>query len=166
VARHTACSGDGQRTRRLEDRARIFEYILIAAQWHRCPPDDLIHQFAAQPESLRADLLHRHAIGEQPDMVERDAPFGFYGAIHRIGIHRLHSDDPDLGAQLLDVSRHAGDQPAAADGNEDRVDRLGMLAQYLHRDGALSGDHVGVVVGMHEGQFVLLLQFQRVLIGI
>ena len=24
-----------------------------------------------------ADLLHRHAVGEQPDMVQRDAPFGF-----------------------------------------------------------------------------------------
>ena len=44
------------------------------------------------------------------------------------------------------------DQPAAADRDEDRVDRLAQLAQDLHRDRALAGDHVGVVVGVDERQ--------------
>jgi len=33
----------------------------------------------------------------------------------------------------------------------DRVDRIGMLAQNFHADGALAGNHVRVVVGMDEG---------------
>ena len=45
------------------------------------------------------------------------------------------------------------DQAAAADRHEDRVDLVAvMLAQDLHGDRALAGDHVGVVEGMHEDQ--------------
>ena len=41
-----------------------------------------------------------------------------------------------------------------------------MLAQDLHADGALPGDHVGIVVGMHEHKRAFLLEGQRVLVGI
>ena len=46
------------------------------------------------------------------------------------------------------------------------VDRAGVLAQYFHADGALPGDHVGIVVGVHEYHFFLPLQLQRVLVGV
>ena len=62
------------------------------------------------------------------------------------------------GPHRLDVGGHARDQPAAADGHEHRVDRALVLAQDLHRDRALAGDHVGVVEGVHEGQALRLLQ--------
>ena len=35
-------------------------------------------------------------------------------------------------------------------GDEDRVERALALAQDLHGDRALPGDHVGIVVGMDE----------------
>jgi hypothetical protein len=57
-------------------------------------------------------------------------------------------------------------RPAAADGDEDRVDRPGALAQDLHADRALARDHVGIVVRMHEHRVRALLQFDRVRIGI
>ena len=59
-----------------------------------------------------------------------------------------------------------GDQPAAADRDEHRVDRPRALAQDLHADGALPGDHVRVVVGMHEGQAALALEFHGVAVGV
>jgi hypothetical protein len=37
-----------------------------------------------------------------------------------------------------------------------------MLAQDLHADRALAGDHVRIVERMHEGELVLLLQLERV----
>ena len=85
---------------------------------------------------------------------------------HGVGVDRLHADDADLGPHRLDVGGHAGDQPAAADGDEDGVDRPLVLAQDLHRHRALAGDHVGVVEGVHEGQALRLLQFQRVRVGV
>jgi hypothetical protein len=71
---------------------------------------------------------------------------------HGVGVVHLHADHLDLGAHGLDVAGHAGDQAAAADGDEHRVERPLVLAQDLHRDGALAGDHVGIVEGMDEGQ--------------
>ena len=86
----------------------------------------------------------------RPDLVEHDALPGLQRAGHRVGVDRLHADDLDRRAQPLHVGGDAGDQPAAADRHEDRVDRPGVLAQDLHADRALPGDHVRVVVGMHE----------------
>jgi hypothetical protein len=73
------------------------------------------------------------------------------------------------GLHPLDVGRDAGNQATAADTAEDGVDRLGVLAQNLHADGALAGDHFGIIERMHEGQPLALLQFQcvrvRVIVG-
>ena len=54
------------------------------------------------------------------------------------------------GPHALHVGGDAGDQAAAADRHEDRVDRARVLAQDLHADRALPGDHVRIVVRVHE----------------
>ena len=54
------------------------------------------------------------------------------------------------GRTRLTYDGDAGDEPAAADGDEDRVDRRLALAQDLHADRALPGDHVRIVVGVDE----------------
>ena len=69
-------------------------------------------------------------------------------------------------AQALHVRGDAGDQAAAADGDEDRVDRPAVLAQDLHADGALAGDHVRIVVGMHEGELFAPGDLQRMRVGL
>ena len=78
----------------------------------------------------------------------------------------LHADHLDLGPHRLDVGRDAGDQATAADRDEHRIDRPLVLAQDLHGDRALAGDHVGVVERMDEGQAVLRLEFERVQVGV
>ncbi len=120
----------------------------------------------AEAEGLFADLLDRRAVREQADIVERDALPGFERACHGIGIGGLHADDLDVGAHLFDVGRHARDQSAAADGAEDGVDRRLVLAQYLHGDGALSGDHIGIVERVHESELSFFLKLIRVAAGI
>ena len=159
--------GDGECTRRFEDRAGVLKHVLdrgaggIGIHQH-----DFIHDLAAEPESFLADLFDRHPVGKQADMFERDPPPGLQRLIHRIGIDRLHADDLDVRAQLLDVSADTGDQPAATNGDEDGVDGTGVLAQYLHTDGALTGDHIGVVIGVDEGHPRLLFQFQCMSVGV
>ncbi len=66
------------------------------------------------------------------------------------GVLGLHAYDADVGPQQLDVDRHAGDQPAAADRNEDRVRIPLHLPQQFHGHRALAGDHIRVVEGMDE----------------
>jgi hypothetical protein len=90
--------------------------------------------------------------------------------MHGCRVDRLHADDSRCRLDFLDIGGDARDQPAAADGDKNRIDRSGMLRQDLHADGALAGDHLRIVVWMHEGEAALPLQplgmRQRLLVGI
>ena len=87
---------------------------------------------AAQAEGFLAHLLHRDAVGEDADALERHALLGAQRIVHGRRVHRLDADDLDLGIEVLHVHRDAGDQPAAADRHEDRVEVAARLAQDLH----------------------------------
>ncbi len=73
----------------------------------------------------------------------------------------MHADHLDFGPHRLDVGRDAGDQAAAADGYEDRIDGALVLTQHLHRNRPLARDHIGIVERMHEGQALLAFEFLR-----
>ena len=78
----------------------------------------------------------------------------------------MHADHLDLRAHGLDVVGHPRDQTSPTNGHEDGVERTRDLAQNLHGNGALAGNHVGVVKGMHKGHPLLLFQRQGVLVSI
>ena len=83
-----------------------------------------------------------------------------------IDVDGLDADDFHRRLQALYVRRDTGDQPAAPDRHEDGVDFAPRLPQHFHADGALTGNHVRIVIGMHEGQAALARQHLRVLIGL
>ncbi len=51
---------------------------------------------------------------------------------------------------MLEIDGHTGNQAAAADRDEHRIHIGGDLTQHFLGYRALSGDHLRVVVGMHE----------------
>jgi hypothetical protein len=55
--------------------------------------------------------------------------------------------------------------PPPPDRHEDRVELAAGLADDLHADRALAGDHVRIIEGMHERQVLLARQRQRMLEG-
>ncbi|SPC08061.1 hypothetical protein CT19431_190026 [Cupriavidus taiwanensis] len=157
----------GQRAGRLEDAAGVLEHVLHArADRVGIAQDDVVDQFARDAEGLLADQPDRGAVREQAHFLQLDALAGIDRALHRVRIDGLHADHLDLGAHRLDVRGDTGDQPAAADGDEHRVDRARMLAQDFHGDGALAGDHLGVVERVDEGQLVLFLQHRGVVVRV
>ena len=87
---------------------------------------------------------------KRPTSVSVDPVARLERAGHGVGVERLHADDADLRAQRLDVRGDPRDEAAPADRHEDRVDRAGVLAQDLHADRPLPGDHVAVVERVHE----------------
>ena len=151
-------AGDGQRAGRFEDRAGVLEDVLDrGADGVGVDQDHLVDVFLAQAEGFLADVLDRRAVGEQADLLEADALALGQRLRHGIGVDGLDADDLDFRAQALDVGGDAGDQPAAADAAEHGVDRpvvARVLAQDFHADGALAGDHVGIVEGMDEGELL------------
>ena len=62
---------------------------------------------------------------------------------------RLHPDDRDVRAQRLHRGGDAAEQAAAADADQHRA-HVRHLLEDLQPDGALPGDDVDVVEGVHE----------------
>ena len=156
-----------QRARRLEDAAGVFKHILDrGADRIGVDDDEVIDQRLRDPESLLADPFDGRAVREQADITQQHAFARPHRAQHRIRIAGLHADHLDLGSYRLDVGCDARNQPAATDGDKDRVDRPLMLAQDLHCDRALAGDHVRVIKRVDEGQPELGLEFDRPAMGV
>jgi hypothetical protein len=145
--------GDAEGAGRFEDAARVLEHVLDGgAGGVGVDRDPAVDQLAGEAEGFGAHRLDRRAIREQADVGERHPLASAHRADHGIRVVRLHPVDRHLGPHRLHVGGDAGDQAAAADGDEDAVDRPGMLAQDLHADRALAGDHVRVVEGVDEGE--------------
>jgi hypothetical protein len=68
--------------------------------------------------------------------------------IHRVRLVGLDADDLHLGHQRLDVAGPPGEQPPAADRDEDDVQPPVGLPEDLFPDRALARDDEGVVFGI------------------
>jgi len=162
-----AGAGNGQSAGRLEDGTRILEDVLDrGADGVGIDEDDFVEYLAADAEGLLADELDRRTVGEQADLLQADTLAGGERTGHRVGIVGLDADDLGFRPQPLDVGAAPGRQPAAANGDKNGMNRFRMLAQDLHPDRPLAGNHFGIVEGMDEGQLFLLLEFECVGVGL
>jgi hypothetical protein len=66
----------------------------------------------------------------------------------------------------FDVIGYSRNEPAPAYGHKDRIQGTRALTQYLHGNGALTGDHVRIVVGVNKGQAFFLFQSSGMLVGV
>ena len=160
-ARHGGGAG------RLQNGAGVFKHVFQrGADLVGVHQDHFVQQLAAQAEGFFAHQLHRDAVGKQAHVFQLHPMAGGNRAVHGVGIHRLHANDFDFRLQALDIRGHARSQAAAADGDKHGVDRVGVLAQDFHADGALAGDHVRVVIRMDKGHAVFGFQLFGVQVGI
>ena len=90
---------------------------------------------------------------------------GVEALLHRRAGRGLDADDLDPRAQRLDRDRDAGDEPAASDRHQHRL-QVGLLLEQLERDRALARDHRLVVERMDGDQAALLLDLERVGVGL
>jgi hypothetical protein len=129
--------------------------------------DDVVDEGADDGQRQRPGRLDADAVGDG-----RLAALAI-AVVDRVPRRRealgLDADDVQVGAERLRRRRHAGDQAAAADGDDQGVD-LGLLGEHLERDRALAGDHRQVVERMDDGVAALLGELQagdaRVLEGV
>jgi hypothetical protein len=155
-----------QGARGFDDGARVLEDILDrGAHLVGGHQQYLIDVLAGQPQGLLPDPAHRHAVREDAHPVEGHALAGAQRLVHAGRILGFDADDLDLRIQRLGVRGNPRDEAAAAHRHEDRVDLVAVpLAQNFHRDGALAGNHIGVVEGVHEHQAPVAGEDQRVLV--
>nr|GEU28525.1 hypothetical protein [Tanacetum cinerariifolium] len=158
---------NGQRAGRLQDAAGVREHVLDGgADGVGIDNDDVIDILLGEAEGFLAHQAHGRAVRKQADVRQRDAFAGLDAAGHGVRIHGLHADDLDVRADRLDVAGNAGNQPAAADGDKNCVDRPRVLAQDFHADRALAGNYVRIVERVDKGQLLFFFQRQRVVVGV
>ena len=114
------------------------------------------HQLADDRKGELAGFLDRDAVGE------RRAAAGACLVVQLVPQRRikraLDADDLDFRPCRLGGDRHARDQPAAADGNDQQVE-IGRVGEHFERDGALAGDHLRIVERMHEDEALVRRDF-------
>ncbi len=155
-------SRNGQRAGRLHDGARVLEHVLDGGADLVCiEQHDLIDMVTAERERFFAHAPDRNAVGENSDPVQGDPSPGLQRLVHAGGVLRLHSDDADVGIEVLDVHRDPRDEAAAANGDEDRIHIAARLPQQLHPDRTLARDDIRVVERMHEHQAAFPCELQR-----
>ena len=86
-------------------------------------------------------------------------------AVHTGGTLGLYTVHLDLRAQGLDSKGNAGDQSAAANGDDHCV-HVCHLIQNFQTDGALTGDDVFIVERMNKGVVVFFLKLHSLVVGI
>jgi hypothetical protein len=138
-----------QRASGLGHRARILEDVENRrADLVRIDADHLVHPISRDAKRLFAHLPNRGTIREDADAIEDGALAVSQCGVQAGGVRGFDADDRGLGSHRLHVRRDSCNQAAAAHRNEDRADRLGVLAQDLDAHGALARDHVEIVVGV------------------
>ena len=111
--------------------------------------DDVGHEFPHHRQRQRPDILDRDAFGERraADRAVRPGDRVAHGRIER----GLDADDLHLRPHPARGDGVAGDQPAAADGNDEHVE-IADLLEHFERHGALSGDDGGIVIGVDQDE--------------
>ncbi len=154
-------------SRGLGNGARVLENVLHrSADLVRADGNDAVEQVLAQAEGLLARLPDRDTVREEPHLVEDDPRSRGDGVRHGRRIVRLDTEDLHLRPEELDEDRDARGKTTTADGNEDGVDGVRVLAQDLHAHRALPGDDIRVVIGVDEGLALLRLDLAGMGIGL
>ena len=117
--------------------------------------DDLVDVLLAHGEGVCARQTHREAVGERLRGGDEDGLVLLHGELHARQHRGLHADDADGRLLLLQRTRDAGDQAAAADGDDDGVE-VGVLLEQLQTDCALPSHDLEVVERVDEDLVLLL----------
>ena len=140
---------DGESTGRFKNASRILEYVLDrGTDLVRVYQHNAVNEILAKLIGLFADELDRRTVGEEADIRHQGSFSVFKGLIHAVRIVRLDAENLDIRVERFNVNSDAGEQSAASDGDEDRINiAVGVLslANNFHAHGALSGDDIRII---------------------
>ena len=127
--------------------------------------DNLIDEVAADVVGKIAGLLDGDTVGNGADLIERFDLSVCERLLHAGGAGSLYAVDLDFGIEAFHGEGDAGDQPAAADRNNNGIES-GKLIHEFQTDGPLSGNDSLIVEGVQEGIPLFVAELQRASIGV
>src|SRR5579884_506481 len=125
--------------------------------------DDLVHAAANYFARRRSYPLHPQPIDDAINLIERDEVPFLHAALHGGGAGGFDADDADGWVASLERHGDTGDEPAAADRNDDHL-HLGEILIDFQAKRALAGDELEVVEGVNQGEPTLLYQLECLLV--
>ena len=160
-------AGNGQRTGRFQHRTGIFKNIFDGgADGIVINPNHFIDISFGDAETFVAHLLNGGTIGKEAHLIKAHTMPGGQRLGHGIGIDGFDTNDLDFGTHLFNSGSHSGNKTATTDTTENGIDRFGVLAHDLQTRRTLTGNHIRIIKGMHEGQAFFLFQAARFVVGI
>ena len=130
---------------RLLDGEKVGDGVFDVVFAHQ---EDVLHQFGDDAAVEIAGLLDRDAFRDR--LADAGQVGAFDHVVHRrIGLG-LHAIDLDRRLDRFRRERDAGDDSAAADGNDQRVE-IGKVLHHLEAAGSRARHDNGIVIGMDEG---------------
>src|SRR5262249_50773165 len=81
--------------------------------------DDLVDEATHHLVRVFANALHPQAVDDAVDAIQRDNLSRLHALLHAGRAGRLDADDANVRIDRLEGHRHAGDQPAAANWDDD-----------------------------------------------
>ena len=121
--------------------------------------DDFIDILFADLPGVLANLCNRHTIGKDTDLFELNATPSTHGRCQTSRLRAFNTDDFYVRGNGFDVGRHTGNQAATAHRNKHRIRLLAHLLEDFNRNGALTGNRIGVIVGVNVGVAFFFDQF-------
>ena len=117
--------------------------------------DDVVGIFLDERDGDVARCLDGDAVGNGGDGIGLDVAVRMERLRDRVRAFGLHADDLYAGVDLLDARGHTAKQSAAAGRHDDDV-RRGQVAEDLEAERTLTGNDLGVIVGVQERGVLLL----------
>ena len=160
-------ASDCKRTRRFDDRARVFKYVtnsgadLVGIDSHY-----FIHELLADTEGFVSNTPHCDAISKDANMIQSDELAGIERCLHCCRIRRFYTDDFDVRPGALNICSNPGDQSTAADRHKDGRNVIFHLCNQLPTDRSLASDDSWIIKRMNECELHLLRQLQRFYVGV
>ena len=102
-------------------------------------------------------MVRAGTVGDGVHFIQGDRLSGSPAAGISVRPSGLYTNGLDLGSQALDGGSNAGNKSAAANGDRHSV-QSGLVLDDLQSNGALSGGHIGVGIGMDVHHALLLHQ--------
>src|SRR3989344_3115862 len=156
---------DGERARRLRDDAvALIERYHFLTHLSLGDEEHIVGDLLREREREVSDRLYRGTVDERVYGIERDGLSRLQRLVHGGSALGLDADNLSLRALCLEIGTRARNETAAADGDDQIINRFSELLQDLRADGALPRDDQRIIERMHESHSFRLGHFPRRLV--
>ena len=118
----------------------------------------LVDILPSDSKRLLAGLAHSDTVCKNTHLFQGYTTTAFQGLIHAGRFIRLYADHLYLRSQRFHDRSNTCNQTTTTHRDKNSVGQVGVLPKYLHRNGALTGNHLWIIKGVNKCHAALFAQ--------